>query len=126
MLTSIAKIMLQGLQSQADREFFIFLTRLQDRFGSNLVATQFWWDDWQQLKQCYESKMVGAIADNIDLDSRERTLRTEIHRSVKLLEMDLLFLRSAKQKVTQQRRIAAIVSRLERLNGYCKIILPAE
>jgi hypothetical protein len=116
MLTLITKIMLQELQSQADREFFLFITQFQNWFASETVETELWWDDWQQLKQFYDTKIIGT-------DDRWQQVRTEIHRAIKLLEMDLLFLRSAKQITTKQQRVKTIVSRLEQLSGYWQIIL---
>jgi hypothetical protein len=125
MLTLTTKIMSSKLQSQEDREFFLFLTRLCDRFATESTEIQLWWDDWQQLKQHYETKKIGAIADDrvTENESRDRAVRTELHRGMKLLEMDLFFLRSAKQETTKQQRKKAIVSRLEQLRGYCEIIL---
>jgi hypothetical protein len=125
MLTLITKIMSSKLQSQEDRKFFLFLTRLYDRFATENAEIQLWWEDWQQVKQYYETKKIGAIADDRETEnqSRDRAIRTELHRGMKLLEMDLIFFRSAKQETTKQQRQKAIVSRLEQLRGYGEIIL---
>jgi hypothetical protein len=120
MLTLITKIMLSELQSQVDRDFFAILTQFQNWFTSATVETGLWWDDWQQLQQFYDREIMGAIANSTD--DRERSIRIEIHRGIKLLEMDLLFLRSAKQKTTKQQRIKTIVSRLEQLSRYLQVL----
>ena len=77
------------------------------------------------LKTYFEANI--APLDNRSLEpaiaSRWQSVQTEIVREYKLLSTDMLFLSSAKQQITQTKRIKSINNRLAKLIGYCQIML---
>lgn len=79
----------------------------------------------QEIRDIFQTEIGGLSSDELDpsLVSRVRSLQTEMYRALRLLETDLLFLRSSKQTTTSQQRLATISDRLDRLLGYCAVLL---
>jgi hypothetical protein len=125
MLTLITKIMFPELHSQAYREFFSHLQRLQHCLAEIETEPQVFWEAWQEVELFYRQEIYPLT--KADLTSEVLPLRLsvsrEIHRTIELLATDLLFLRSARQTVTKQKRIGSIEAHVERLISYCQVIL---
>lgn len=76
---------------------------------------QLWFD--QNVTDLNEQELEQAIS------SRWQSVQTEIKREFKLLTTDILFLKSARQKPTQIKRIQSISDRITKLIGYCQVML---
>lgn len=61
-----------------------------------------------------------------EIASRWRSLHTEIHRSMKLLALDISLLRAARNLQMQQTRKQGMSDRLANLTSYCQVILAPE
>ena len=118
--------MLSSSHNRAYQDFSTLLTE----FRSFLVAEgekaslERVKQEWEQLKLCFEQQIasidVGEISEEIAL--RWQSVQTEIRREFKLLSTDILFLSSARQITTQNKRVKSIGDRLTKLIGYCQII----
>jgi hypothetical protein len=62
------------------------------------------------------------LADTLD-DNPHQAIHVEINKQLRLLNTDVLFLRSAKQAVTQDQRLQQMRDRLTLLARYCEMIL---
>ena len=76
---------------------------------------QLWFD--QNVTDLNEQELEEAIS------SRWQSVQTEIKREFKLLTTDILFLKSARQKSTQIKRMKSISDRVTKLIGYCQVML---
>lgn len=98
---------LENLLNQSPLE----LTQIEKRF--------------QEAEQCFRKQVISLTVE--DLEStfvpRWQSLHTEMQRTFRLLNTDFLFLRSAKQSVTKEKRLEIIGDRLNNLSNYCRLIL---
>jgi hypothetical protein len=78
------------------------------------------------LQQFFRQQILPLSEEDIEetYASRVRSIRTEMNKQMRLLEMDVTFLRSAKQTATTQARLLAICDRLQTLIQYSQVILP--
>jgi hypothetical protein len=99
------------------------ITQLQQ----NLVSLQQFFR--QQIAPLPEmdsrEREVRAEAPSDRNFAREQSYRTEISKQLRLLEIDVTFLRGARQPSTVQARIQTISDRLTTLMQYCDAILQA-
>ena len=118
--------MLPASQERAYQDFLTLLTE----FGEVLENTEK--IDKNRVKQKFGDlstwfKLHIVILDDRNLSpaiaSRWQSVQTEIQREFKLLSTDILFLASARQNSTQQKRIKSINEHLSKLIGYCQIML---
>jgi hypothetical protein len=75
--------------------------------------------------QKYYQKEIFSLAEagiEMSLVSRWRSLQTELHRLVRLLETDWLFCRSARRGSTSEQRLQVLRERLEKIQEYCLIL----
>ena len=118
--------MLSASHYQAYQDFLTLLTKftqiivVDKQFNLALVKTEF-----EQLSQWFHAQ-IASLSDRQIAPvhaSRWQSVQTEILREFKLLSTDLLFLASAQQDSTQQKRIKSIRNRLSKLIDYCQIML---
>ncbi|MGB3513157.1 MAG: heterocyst frequency control protein PatD [Microcoleaceae cyanobacterium] len=78
-----------------------------------------------EVQQFFETQIV--ILDNSELDrsvaSLVQSYLTEIHKQLRLLNMDVTFLQASRNSQTREKRLATISDRLETLRGYCLTIV---
>lgn len=81
-----------------------------------------------QVQQFFQEQ-VGPL-DLAELDGaiapRVQAVRTEMQKELRLLAMDGMFLQAARQSATQQQRQKQLGDRLEKLAGYCQVLVEAE
>lgn len=65
--------------------------------------------DWEQL--------------NPQLIARIQSYQTEINRQFRLLGMDMMFLRAARQSATETQRRQQVIDRIDSLMQYCRALL---
>lgn len=81
-----------------------------------------------EVRQVFQEEVMQLENDELtgDLASHFVSIQTEMHRALRLLGTDILFLRSSKQVATSQQRLSAVRDRLNQLIGYCQVILTFE
>lgn len=81
----------------------------------------------QSLQSYFVSHIKELSVDPLPQEQRSRfqSALTEMHRLLRLLQTDLLFLRSARQSATAAARQKQLCDRLHSLRGYCTVLLQA-
>jgi hypothetical protein len=117
--------MLPIIYSQAYQELLKILLEWQNSLDGNNFNQVLLQNSFQEAKNFFQTQIINLSEESLDenIASRWRSLATEMHRSFKLLEMDMMFLRSAKQSTTQQQRLKSIDDRLSQIIGYCQVML---
>lgn len=104
------------------KDLLIELKRTLDEEETELeqVNRQF-----QDIARWYEQNIVPLQDEALDktVASRWQSVQTEIKREFKLLSTDILFLASARHNSTQSKRLQSIGDRIDKLIGYCQIML---
>ncbi len=78
-----------------------------------------------EVQQFFQSQVVCLPIEGLALADRSRTqsYNTELHKQLRLLTTDVMFLGSAKQGATQQQRLDRVCDRLATLLRYCDVLL---
>lgn len=97
---NIVQRLMQGEQTQISAE----CAQLQHLFESQVQELD--WEDWSVPRR-----------------SLLQSIRVEMHKQLRLLSTDLMFLKAAKQVETLEQRRQDIGDRLTHLQGYCDAIL---
>jgi hypothetical protein len=71
------------------------------------------------LQQLFGQQILTLEA----VDSREQSVRTEISKQLRLLEIDVMFFQGSRKAATTQARLQTIGDRLTTLIQYCQAIL---
>jgi len=66
------------------------------------------------------------IAPLPDTDAKERSYRTEISKQLRLLEIDVMFLRGARHSSTFDKRLNQTIERLGIIKQYCLAVVQIE
>lgn len=74
-------------------------------------------EEVQQLLQ--QLMQLDGMVLPVTLRQQVQRYHTEIHKQLRLLSTDLLFLRAAQQSVTQAQRMQQICDRIDTLSKYC-------
>lgn len=88
--------------------------------------------NYQELQDFYQQQMFPLLEEEFsdevppEIVSRWRSLNTEIHRSMKLLALDISLLKAARSPQMQQTRRQGMSDRLSTLISYCQVILAPE
>ena len=116
--------MLSSLHNRAYQNFLTLLNKFQIDAENEKASLERVKQEWEQLKLCFEQQIVGIDVGEVPeaIASRWQSVQTEIKREFKLLSTDVLFLASARQITTQNKRVKSISDRLTKLIGYCQII----
>ncbi len=104
------------------QELVIFL----DKFRANVTAGKL---DAGELRLCLtqlQTFFIQQIVPLEDANFREQSYKTEINKQLRLLEVDVMFLKGAKQSATSQARLNTITERVDTLIGYCQAIMHPE
>ncbi len=118
--------MLSSSHNRAYQDFSTLLTKFQSFLNAEneQASLERVKQEWEQLRLCFEQQIAGIDVKEIPeaIASRWQSVQTEIKREFKLLSTDVLFLASARQITTQNKRVKSISDRLTKLVGYCRII----
>lgn len=71
-------------------------------------------EGFQRVKAIFQKEGMALTGSGFD------SLRTEIHRGLRLLEIDILFWQSSRQAATSRQRLAKVRDRIEQLANYLK------
>lgn len=116
--------MLPQSHIQAYQEFLTVLLTLRDHVTAeppNAAALQETLARAQQIFQQIMNLPDESLAPEVA--ARWQSVQTEVYRALRLLNTDILFLRSSKGAATSERRLTAVGDRLEQIIGYCQVIL---
>jgi hypothetical protein len=77
------------------------------------------------LRQVFQEQILPLPLDDLNAETASvlNPLRTEIHRELQLLTLDLKFLQAARNEVTQQQRRRQSLDRVQTLLQYCEAAL---
>ena len=118
--------MLSSSHNRAYQDFSTLLTEFQGFLGAGdeKAAPDRVKREFEKLRLCFEQQIAGIDVGELseEIASRWQSVQTEIKREFKLLSTDVLFLGSARQITTQNKRVKSIGNRLNKLIGYCQII----
>ena len=115
--------MLSSSHNRAYQDFSTLLAKFQIN-AENEISLEKVKQEWEHLRLCFEQQIAGMDVGEVPeaVASRWQSVQTEIKREFKLLSTDVLFLASARQIATQNKRVKSISDRLTKLIGYCQII----
>ena len=109
----------------AYQEFLTVLLTLRDQATAEPPETDGLQETFERVQQIFQSQIMSLPDDslNSEIASRWQSVQTEIYRALRLLKTDIMFLRSSRQAATAEQRLAAVGDRLEKIIGYCQVIL---
>lgn len=83
---------------------------------------------FEEIWQHFSRHILGAANSESAMPEREReqSYLTEIHKQLRLLELDLKFLQASRQSTTAKTRQAAVDDRIKTLIEYCGVFLQQE
>ena len=117
--------MLPNLHRQAYQKLLTALQQMQQETTASNLDLAALQTSFSSLQQIFQQQILTLTTENIPptLTSRWQSLQTEINRALRLLQTDIMFLRSSRQTTTYQQRLISIDKRLEQMIGYCQILL---
>ncbi|NES83017.1 MAG: heterocyst frequency control protein PatD [Moorea sp. SIO2B7] len=117
--------MLPKLHSQAYQEFLSELLKLQNQASAVNLDFVSLDDSFQILQKIFQGKIISLTDDQLEptISSKWKSIQTEIYRAFRLLQTDMMFLRSSRQAATMKKRLVSLDARLETLIGYCRLLL---
>ena len=82
-------------------------------------------ENCQRVQRIFDQEILTLTSDELapPIVPRFHSLQTEIHRFLRLLATDLLFLQSSRQVTTCQRRLEELGKRLEAGIAYCQAMV---
>lgn len=116
--------MLPKSYRQAYHTWVKSLLTLQEQLYSPTPDVAMIEQTFQQVQQIFTAQILPLNSQEINLDiaSRWQSIQTEIHRSLRLLATDILFLRTSKQSTSVRAKLTTISDRLCRLMEYCQLM----
>jgi len=121
--------MLSPLHRHQYQELLTALTQLQQTVNPvNIPATRSPSQAFEQVQAIFQDQIAPLTSDDLDSTnpSRIQPFLTEIHRQMRLLQMDVMFLQASRNSETAQQRQIVISDRLKSLIGYCEALLQVE
>lgn len=117
-------IMLPKVHLQCYQSLHALLEDLQRISGSADLDGMKLRSVFEQVQQLFAHGIMGLTFDELDpADAfHMQSYLTEIHKQLRLLNMDVMFLQAARQPATAKQRQAQISDRLKLLMGYCEAI----
>lgn len=79
----------------------------------------------QEVQQFFNGRILGVPAEELDpaLASRVQSVQTEIHKQLRLLMTDAMFLAASRQPETSQQRQSQVLERIQTLIAYAGVLL---
>jgi hypothetical protein len=102
----------------------VFLALQKEINSSNFKITAVK-EKLQQGQEIFQQEILRLDREELDptLAARLVPIQTEIHRALRLLATDILFLSSSKQATTTEQRLMTVRDCTEKIIGYCQVIL---
>ena len=120
--------MLPANYQQIFQTFRIKLKKLQQTITQANPETTLLESHFLAVQQCFQHQIMPLEETALETadQSRLHAYRTEMNKQMRLLGMDVTFLKAARQPATTQQRQAQIRDRIARLIDYCKAVLGEE
>jgi head-tail adaptor len=116
------KIMLSIIHKKACQNFLDLLVQLENDFQQQFAQSE---SIWAELSELFQQQIISLTDEDLEekVASGWISWQTEIQREFRLLKSDRLFWLSARQTSTKEARAKIILERLQKLIGYCQIML---
>lgn len=110
--------MLPNIYAKNYQEFLILLRKMQQ----NLKSPENLQEIYLELKQLFQEKIMNLIGEDLEGKTYQnwQSLQTEIHRSFKLLETQVMFFSTSRNSTTNQKYLTQINNYLNNLISYCQ------
>jgi CII-binding regulator of phage lambda lysogenization HflD len=120
--------MLPTLHQKSYQKFLTALLGLQEEIDAPNSRVAALSEKLQEVKQVFQDEVMPLESEELqgDLAFRFASVQTEIHRALRLLGTDMMFLRSSKQAATSQQRLSAVRDRVNQIISYCQGMLTFE
>jgi hypothetical protein len=117
--------MLPTSHQKAYQKLLNALLALHEQIDSPNLRLSLIQEKFQQLQQVFQNEVMPLGSEELEgmIASRFQSVQTEMHRALRLLGTDLLFLRSSKQAATSEQRLTTLRDRLSQMRDYCQVIL---
>lgn len=117
--------MLPTLHQKSYQKFLLVLQALQEEIESSNSRVAAISEKFVQAQQVFQQEVMPLTSDELAEDAIARfvLVQTEIHRNIRLLGTDLMFLRSSKQATTSAQRLIIVRDRIKNLIGFCQAML---
>jgi hypothetical protein len=82
-------------------------------------------ENFHMAQEIFQNHILGLTTENLEnyAVSSRPSIQTEIHRTLRLLITDFLFLQSSQKRSTEEQRLKRVLDHIEKLIGYCQLIL---
>lgn len=119
--------MLSDHQSLYQR-FYEALQQFQQAVNRNSQDQATVQADFLQLQQFFQQKIASFSLDELapEAATQVHAIQTEVNKQLRLLAIDVSFLRAARQTATAQKRRAQMNERLNLLRRYCEALIAAD
>lgn len=79
----------------------------------------------QEVQQFFGEQILGMSVEELDerLASRVLSIQTEMHKQLRLLGTEVMFLVSSRNSATAVQRRSGLCDRIKILIGYCDVLL---
>ena len=107
------------------QQFLASLITLRDQIMMKDIDLGRLYQNFQAAQEIFQDKISGLTIESLEntVVSPWQSIQIEIHRTSRLLRIDLLFLRSSYKQKTEEQRLESVLSRIEKLINYCQVIL---
>lgn len=81
--------------------------------------------NFRMVQEIFQNIILVSTTENLEnsVVSSWQSIQTEIHRTLRLLITDFLFLQSSHKRSTEEQRLESVLDYIEKLIGYCQVIL---
>lgn len=114
--------MLTRNQVQLFRSFRVELELLKQTLDSSEFERQTFEKVWRSLQKIFSEEIRPMESD----EYRFHSVLVELKKQMRLLEMDGMFLKTARQVETVQGRLSQIRDRVTLLMNYCAVLLESD
>lgn len=120
--------MLSPLHHQYCQELLTALRQLQQTVNSVNTETRSRTQAFEQVQEVFQRQIANLTSDDLDPvhPSRIQPYLTEMHRQMRLLQMDVMFLQASRNLTTTQQRQLTMSDRIKSLISYCEALLQVE
>lgn len=110
---------------RAYQDLMKFLQKLNERVDEDKIKGTEFQQALRKVQQVFQEQILPLTSQEINpsVVSRWQSIQTEIHRAVKLLQVDGMLLQASRQSDTSAKRQAAMGDRIDQLIGYCQVLL---
>lgn len=107
------------------QKFLASLTTLKDQIMVEEIDLSRLSQDFQVVQEIFQNQILELTTGGLEnsVVSSWQLIQTEIHRTLRLLGTDFLFLQSSRERKTEEQRLEAMLNRIEKLIAYCQVLI---